>query len=306
MGRESRRDPRGLPLAREAEASLPTRPRQPALAGARSPGMLRIPAPIALVLFLALSGAAPAQEERPPLPRERPEPTATTQAPAGPDLPRDRPDPMGAAQIAGPVAPAAPTEPPVEEPAAPPRDYQVACPAALNGEVTASALPPIHENLCGLQSPLSLEAVSANGRSVPLNAPVTTDCGMATALPGWVADVDRWLMATEDTRIETVNVGTNYACRNVNNAKGGNLSFHAFGDALDVIGFSLEDGRTITVEAAWPGTVEQGSRIIRFAHDAACTHFTTVLGPEANELHLDHLHLDLGCHGQRCTARLCE
>jgi hypothetical protein len=52
--------------------------------------------------------------------------------------------------------------------------------------------------------------------------------------------------------------------------------------------------------------VEQGSRIIRFAHDAACTHFTTVLGPEANELHRDHLHIDLGCHGQRCVARLCE
>lgn len=146
----------------------------------------------------------------------------------------------------------------------------------------------------------------ANGRSVPLNAPVTTDCGMATALPGWVADVDRWLIATEDTRIDTVNVGTHYACRNVNNAKSGNLSFHAFGDALDIIGFTLEDGRTISVETAWPGTVEQGSRIIRFAHDAACTHFTTVLGPESNELHRDHLHIDLGCHGQRCTARLCE
>jgi hypothetical protein len=141
---------------------------------------------------------------------------------------------------------------------------------------------------------------------VPLNAPVTTDCGMATALPGWIADVDRWLAATEETRIAKLNVGTNYACRNVNNARDGDLSFHAFGDALDVIGFTLEDGRTIDVLSAWPGTPEQGSRIIRFAHDAACTHFTTVLGPEANELHRDHLHLDLGCHGQRCTARLCE
>ena len=146
----------------------------------------------------------------------------------------------------------------------------------------------------------------ANGRSVPLNAPVTTDCGMATALPGWIADVDRWLMATANTRIEKINVGTNYACRNVNNAEAGNLSFHAFGDALDVVGFTLEDGRTISVDTAWPGTVEQGSRIIRFAHDAACTHFTTVLGPEANALHHDHLHIDLGCHGKRCTARLCE
>jgi hypothetical protein len=278
----------------------------------RSAAMLRVSALFAIALCLALPGAAPAQEAgQVPLPRERPEATTPAPAaPAGPELPRERPDSTASSSEPPPAAMDAPEpvlpEPQVEEPAAPPRDYQVACPAVLNGEVTASALPPIHENMCGLQSPLSLEAVMANGRSVPLNAPVTTDCGMATALPGWVADVDRWLMATEETRIETVNIGTAYACRNVNNAKSGNLSFHAFGDALDVIGFTLEDGRTITVETAWPGTVEQGSRIIRFAHDAACTHFTTVLGPEANELHRDHLHLDLGCHGQRCTARLCE
>ncbi len=285
--------------------------------------MLKLLAALTVALSFALPpGWTLAQETDVPLPRERQEPViaatpapsltavpwVTTPAPSDPALPRPRPNPSVPADTTAPVPAETPAAagPPVEEPEVPPREYQVACPAVLKGEVTASALPPIHENMCGLQSPLSLEAVMANGRSVPLNAPVTTDCGMATALPEWIADVDRWLMATEKTRIETVNVGTNYACRNVNNAKDGNLSFHAFGDALDVVGFTLEDGRTITVETAWPGTVEQGSRIIRFAHDAACTHFTTVLGPEANELHRDHLHIDLGCHGQRCTARLCE
>ena len=276
--------------------------------------MLRVLALSTLALCLSLPAFAQEAADV-PLPRERPAaPAADTTAPAepaGPELPRARPAPTApdaaipqSPATADPVTP--PAEPKVEEPSAPPRDYQVACPAVLNGEVTATSLPPIDENMCGLQSPLSLEAVMANGRPVPLNAPVTTDCGMATALPGWIADVDRWLMATEKTRIAQVNIGTNYACRNVNNAKEGNLSFHAFGDAMDVIGFTLEDGRTISVETAWPGTVEQGSRIIRFAHDAACTHFTTVLGPEANELHRDHLHIDLGCHGQRCVARLCE
>jgi hypothetical protein len=258
---------------------------------------------VSFIAMLGLSGVALAQDGAAvPLPRERPE--AVEQGTA---LPRERPDgpaPL-AEQAAGPVAPAAPTAI-VVEPAAPPRDYQVACPAVMSGAVTARALPPIREGQCGLQSPLSLEAVMANGRSIPLNAPVTTDCGMATALPGWVEDVDSFLQAHDDTRIESLIVGTNYACRNVNNSDGGNLSFHAFGDALDVSGFTLEDGRTITVKPAWAGTEEQGSRIIRFARDAACTHFTTVLGPEANALHEDHLHIDLGCHGKSCTARLCE
>jgi hypothetical protein len=175
----------------------------------------------------------------------------------------------------------------------------------MNGEAIATALPPIEEGQCGLQSPLSLEAVSANGRTVPLNAPVTTDCGMATVLPEWIGEVDTYILARENTRIDKVIVGTNYACRNVDNAKTGNLSFHAFGDALDVVGFELADGRTVTVEKGWAGT-EADSRIVKFAHDAACTHFTTVLGPEANALHRDHLHIDLGCHGKSCTARLCE
>jgi hypothetical protein len=286
--------------------------------------MHRVTVLIMAALGAVLAGLALAQEAADvPLPRDRPGAISSSSAlsevssssfsepstPNGPPMPRPRPaesSQPSSISSSSEMPSASSSEPSVEEPSAPPREYQVACPAVLNGDVTAKALPPIEENMCGLQSPLSLEAVMANGRSIPLNAPVTTDCGMATALPDWVADVDRWLMATENTRIEQVNVGTNYACRNVNNAKDGDLSFHAFGDALDVIGFTLEDGRTIDVLSAWPGTPEQGSRIIRFAHDAACTHFTTVLGPEANELHRDHLHLDLGCHGQRCTARLCE
>ena len=198
----------------------------------------------------------------------------------------------------------APAEPPAPPPK--PRVYQTACPAVLNGDAIAEALPPISEASCGLQSPLALSAVVANGRQIPFNGPVTTDCGMATALPGWIGDVDRFLLATENTRIAKVNVGTGYMCRNVNNGATGNLSFHAFGDAVDVMGFTLEDGRTIDVKTAWPGTVPDGSQLIRFAHDAACTRFTTVLGPEADAQHQDHLHLDLGCHGKTCTARLCQ
>jgi hypothetical protein len=277
--------------------------------------MHRITIVVAAALGAALAtGWGLAQEaSEPPLPRERPVASAEPETP----MPRPRPSEMESAISSVPddasssssseaISSSEEPKAPVEEPTVPPRAYQVACPAVLNGEVVAKALPPIAEEQCGLQAPLSLEAVIANGREVPLNAPVTTDCGMASALPGWVADVDRWLMANDNTRIARVNVGTSYMCRNVNNAKSGNLSFHAFGDALDVVGFTLEDGRTIDVLTAWPGTPEQGSRIIRFAHDAACTRFTTVLGPEANELHRDHLHIDLGCHGQRCTARLCK
>ena len=176
----------------------------------------------------------------------------------------------------------------------------------MSGQVAAKSLPPIHEGQCGIQSPLSVEAVSANGRSIPLNAPVVTDCGMATALPAWIAEVDSYLVAHDKTEIKTINLGTNYACRNVDNAATGNLSFHAFADALDVIGFTLKDGRTISIAPGYNGTPEQGRDILHFARDSACTHFMTVLGPEADSFHQDNMHIDLACHGKSCTSRLCE
>lgn len=172
--------------------------------------------------------------------------------------------------------------------------------------MTAKPLPPIHEGQCGLQSPLSLEAISANGRSIALNAPVTTDCGMASALPGWLSDVDAYVAAHEKTRIKTLVVGTGYDCRNVDHAAVGNLSFHAFADAVDVIGFTLEDGRKVSISPGFNGTPAEGRDILHFARDAACTRFMTVLGPDADSFHQDNMHLDLACHGKTCTARLCE
>jgi len=234
-----------------------------------------------------------------PLPKERPAPAAEK-----PATPAATPAAEAEAPEGEPAKPETPAE--AAEPPKPPRIYQTACPAVIAGEVEATAMPPISDNQCRVQSPLVVTGVLANGRMVPFSGPATLDCGMATALPGWVADVDGYLAAYANTGIESVIVGTSYMCRNVNNASEGNLSFHSFADALDVVGFKLRDGRTVTVEADWSGTEEPARRIVRFAHDAACTRFTTTLGPEANALHHDHLHLDLGCHGARCVARLCE
>lgn len=248
---------------------------------------------LALIAILAcLPALAQEAATEPPIPRPRPEmPARPAAAPIRPDWT------IRADDAAAPVAPV---------PVAAPRDYQVACPAVLQGRVEARMLPPIAEDQCGTRSPLEVSGVLANGRMVPLSGGITTDCSMATALPEWVAAVDSYLMARDDTRVAEVVVGTSYMCRRVNNASEGNLSFHAFANALDVTGFRLEDGRTVTVERDWAGALSPEGRLLRYAHGAACSQFTTVLGPEANALHHDHFHLDLGCHGKACTARLCE
>jgi hypothetical protein len=249
-------------------------------------------------------------EPPPPVPRERPE--DADEAPEDTPLPRPRPEEAAPAEPeAGSETEEEPSPVAVEDQEAaeenePPRVYQSACPAVLMGLVEAEALPPIEEEGCGARSPLSVTGVLANGRMVPFSAPATLDCQMASTLPDWAETVDGYLMAREDTRLTEITVGTSYACRPRNNAQGADISEHGFANALDVAGFVLEDGRSVSVEEGWmpPGSAE--GRLLRLAHDAACARFTTVLGPEANAQHEDHLHLDLGCHGAACTARLCE
>ncbi|MFY8031783.1 MAG: extensin family protein [Devosia sp.] len=286
----------------------------------------------ALLLIPLLASGAMAQDatvEDVPLPKARPVSTSTPPSPADPKpaenttpgvpLPRERPDPDA---LKTPPA-ETPTEPktdanddapaddfaPDPEPAAPTapqRIYQSACPALLSGQVEGKLLPPLTDKQCGAQSPLSITGVLVNGKLVPVSGGVTTSCGVATALPAWIGAIDGYLFAKENTHVAEVLVGTSYICRNVNNGTSGNLSFHAFADALDIIGFKLEDGRTVTVEAGWSDALSSEGRLLRFAHDAACAQFATTLGPEANVEHSDHLHLDMGCHGKSCTARLCE
>lgn len=227
------------------------------------------------------------------MPRERPdeiEPTPTAESSTVP-LPRRPPKGTDTS-----VVPEVPRR----------RVYQSACPAVLSGMVEAQLLEPIAEQTCRARSPFSVTAVLVNGRMVPLSSEAILECGMATALPAWLADLDGYLAARENTRLARVLVGTSYACRPRNNAAGSDVSEHGFANALDVIGFELADGRTMSLSAGWTDPLSLAGRFLRYAHGAACASFTTTLGPEANALHADHIHVDLGCHGERCVARLCE
>jgi hypothetical protein len=291
-------------------------------------------APVAAPVATAKPDAA-----APPLPRPRPAevaeeqavtpPTAATTASAtkpAPVSPGPAPTETPGSAAPVPLAPAVPAPRAAAEPAAtptgpqstapaegesvtpkPPRVYQTACPAVISGLVEAKPLPPIADDACGEPSPLSVTSVLVNGRMLPLTTPATFGCPMATDLPGWVAEVDNYLWSTQNTRIKAVVVGGSYECR-PRHVEGGSadLSEHGRADALDFNGFQLEDGRTLTVSNDYNSADPKTAKFMHFAHDAACTSFTTVLGPDANALHHDHFHLDLGCHGKTCTFRLCE
>lgn len=252
----------------------------------------------------------PDETEPAPVPRERP--VEIEEAPQDAPLPRPRPQTEESQSDTDSGGPGTPAEAgareegePTAEPEAP-RISQAACPAVLRGLVEAEPVPPIDEDGCIERSPLRVTGVLANGRMVPLSAPATLNCQMASALPAWVETVDGYLRSREDTALAEISVGTSYLCRPRNNVEEADISEHGFANALDVTGFALEDGRTVSLPAQWSPASAPAGRLLRLAHAAACVHFSTVLGPDANTLHEDHFHLDLGCHGAACTARICE
>ena len=303
------------PVAQPAAETAPAKPTPAPAPTVTEPATAApTPAPAAPKAAPETPDVAPPVPEAAPVPMPRARPAAPTPQPSvTPATPAE----ASPAANATPAVPAGPqSTPATPSPAAaegesgtpkPPRVYQTACPAVISGLVEAKPLPPIADGQCQLQSPLSVTALLVNGRTLPLSAPTTFGCEMATDLPGWVADVDNYLWSTQNTRIKSVQVGESYVCRPRNTPDGSSdLSEHGRADALDFVGFVLQDGRTVTVTADYRSTDPKQSQLMHFAHDAACTRFTTVLGPDANALHHDHFHLDLGCHGKTCTFRLCE
>ena len=89
---------------------------------------------------------------------------------------------------------------------------------------------------------------------------------------------------------------------------GARLSEHAFGNAVDVAGFTLADGRKIDLVHDWKNAGSQEAAFLHEAHAGACQYFTTVLGPGADVFHTNHIHLDLANHGSTDTGprRICK
>jgi hypothetical protein len=123
-------------------------------------------------------------------------------------------------------------------------------------------------------------------------------CGLAANFAAWakfgVEPAARLILGSEIARIETY--GT-YNCRPI--AGSAKLSEHARSDAVDVSAFVLTDGRRIDIRSGWDGdrSVQQFLRTVR---TSACRRFRTVLSPDYNASHQDHLHFDMGGRGGFC------
>ncbi|ASJ91194.1 extensin family protein [Porphyrobacter sp. CACIAM 03H1] len=124
----------------------------------------------------------------------------------------------------------------------------------------------------------------------PDTPPVT--CPVAIALELWrrdsVAPAARRILGSDIARIEHLGA---FSCRRMYGASEGRWSEHATGNAIDIAGFVLEDGRRISVLGDWDGEGTE-ARFLREVRDGACKSFATVLSPDYNAAHADHFHLD--------------
>ncbi len=129
--------------------------------------------------------------------------------------------------------------------------------------------------------------------------PVTCEVGEVFA--AWarygVDRAARQILGSPLARIETFG---SYSCRDV--AGSGRRSAHATAAAIDVSGFVLADGRRISVEEDWNGGDAQERAFLRTVHQSACKRFDTVLGPDYNSAHENHLHVE-GVIGTKSYCR---
>lgn len=156
--------------------------------------------------------------------------------------------------------------------------------------VQFSSVPDRNDgNGCGFRDALQLKQVG-----VPFTNLGAVQCPVARALTLWVRGpvqtAAREVYGQEVTRVESF--GT-YSCRNINGAATGRLSEHATANAVDIAGFRLADGRTVSVLDGWNGD-ERDRRFLRLVRDGGCRAFLTVLSPDYNAAHYNHLHFDMG------------
>jgi hypothetical protein len=150
---------------------------------------------------------------------------------------------------------------------------------------------------CSTLSSVSLNKLRGDSGDFALANLGPVACPLANTFAAWarygVDRAARQILGSELVRIETMG---SYSCRTV--AGSSRLSAHARAEAIDVAAFVLADGRRISVTKDWNGGSAE-RKFLRTVHGSACKRFGTVLGPNYNAAHSDHLHLELG-NGSYC------
>jgi hypothetical protein len=160
--------------------------------------------------------------------------------------------------------------------------------------VVYERLEPLREGACGAPAPIRLKALEDKVGPAAMFAPAPTiTCKLGEAMRRWFTEVVQ-PKAKEHLNAVVVRVGamSGYDCRSRNGGFSQRISQHAYANALDIGSFVTARGEKIALDEHWEAGDERAA-FLRDIHAGACRIFGTTLGPEANEAHGNHFHLDM-------------
>ena len=160
---------------------------------------------------------------------------------------------------------------------------------ATSGLRTARQADSGASSTCPLTNVLRVQ-----GGEVALSSSFLASCPLAVAFALFERHgLQPAAMAVYGQKVTRVDHLGSFACRNMYGRESGSRSQHATASALDIAGFRLADGRTVSVLKDWPKD-NADARFLRQARDGACDMFSVVLSPDYNAAHRNHFHLDVG------------
>ncbi|WP_184195043.1 extensin family protein [Polymorphobacter multimanifer] len=177
------------------------------------------------------------------------------------------------------------------------------CLALLDaGGVRHKVLPPVRQDQCGYEDGVRLE----RGGALPVAfnpGGLAVACPVAAALTIWQREIVQPAAQRHFGRAVTgIDHYGSFSCRRINARSTGDFSEHASARAIDIAGFRLAGGGSVTVRRDWNGEPARAA-FLRDVRDGGCRLFTTVLSPDYNASHADHLHFD---HAKRGFGGFCR
>lgn len=166
-----------------------------------------------------------------------------------------------------------------------------ACRAVLAaGGIETAEVAARSSGFCQVRDALRITAGMAP--LTPADAPMT--CKEALALAIWERQVVQTAAFAElDQAVVGIDQLGSYSCRRIYGKTEGQVSEHALANAIDIAGFRLADGTSISVVKDWNDPGPRG-RFLHRVRDGACKVFLTTLSPDYNIEHANHFHLDMG------------
>ncbi len=145
---------------------------------------------------------------------------------------------------------------------------------------------------CGSPRPLDIRSLSG-GIKIKSDVDVNVRCESALAFVRWVSNVVTPSAKLHlDSKPTALYISTTYKCRHRNGNPNAKISEHAHANAIDFLGVGFDNSEPMKI-AVRKGDSDAVRAFQAAIRGGACAYFTTVIGPMTNDLHSDHLHLDL-------------